>query len=370
MGPGPRRSCALLAALVASWATVAAAAPPTGRTLSEDPRIEHRAGLLSVSDVKLIRRLAKELGFDAVRDATGDVNGGEEFVYLNRSLEVEFSASLAAHPGWQASRRFELAAAEWAGLPLGSAVAVAARWEPWVPGSWLNRSGGLHLDARFRPWRRSTVLAYLSGNHAGMGVSGADTENGLTVFPCIETDDMDASEFSRRQRLCSRAQRHLQLAHEKLLKVHAEGLQLPPSRQLAFLEEHPELATLPRLSADGSRPANWLWTAAHDAVADLPGALHADPLAALAEAMCRGQAPGLRIAPTPGAALLLETASPGTTGQLVPDWRLWHAGCSPLRGHGRRWTVQLFLEGPEPLCKGRPLAGKGVPAKCTRTQRT
>mmetsp|Transcript_117027 Transcript_117027/g.377651 ORF Transcript_117027/g.377651 Transcript_117027/m.377651 type:complete len:191 (+) Transcript_117027:1592-2164(+) len=157
---------------------------------------------------------------------------------------------------------------------------------------------------------------------------------------------MEAAELRRRQKLCSRARRHIQLAHEKLLAVHAEGLALPPSRQLAFLEEHPELTTLPETTADGTRPVNWQWTAGHDAAEAAPPApLRAEPLAALAEAMCRGEAPGLRVVPMAGAALLLEAAAPGHRGGLpVPDWRLWHAGCSPGRGRGRRWTLQFFFD--------------------------
>merc|ERR1712129_650672 len=108
-----------------------------------------------------------------------------------------------------------------------------------------------------------------------------------------------------------------------------------------------ELATLPRAEADGTRPVNWMWNDAHDQVAVSGGVIRSDPLFALAEDMCNGKAPGLRLVPTPGAAVLLETAKPSRKGKPpVADWRLWHAGCSPLGGHGRRWTLQLYFDEP------------------------
>jgi len=65
-------------------------------------------------------------------------------------------------------------------------------------------------------------------------------------FPCIETEDMEPKEVKRRQKLCSRALRHLQRAHEKLMALRAQGMELPPSKQYQFLEDHPELSGLPR----------------------------------------------------------------------------------------------------------------------------
>ena len=54
----------------------------------------------------------------------------------------------------------------------------------------------------------------------------------LTVrFPCIETDEMPPKEVARRQKLCSRAMRHLQYAHDKLMALRDQGLALPPEKQ-------------------------------------------------------------------------------------------------------------------------------------------
>lgn len=367
---------ALLAAL--SWpggpgllgAGAKQAASGLGRMLSEEPRIELRSGFVPAADLEAIRRLAEKMGFSEVEEGRGDVNGGEEFVYLNRSFAEGKAANDSTHEGWAASERFAAAAAEWAGIPSANATPVVTRWESWAPGSHLNRSGLLHLDSRLRPHLRSTVLAYMGSSRGGKGGDGAN--GGFTVFPCIETDDMDAKELARRQKLCSRAHRHLQHAQEKLLAVYEEGMQLDPDEQYAFLERHPELTGMPKLLADGVRPVNWHWTAAHDAVAaSSPGSLRADPLFELAEAMCRGKAPGVRIAPAPGSAVLLEAASVGKKGELVPNWQLWHTGCSPLRGQGRRWTLQLFLEGggaaesaAAESCKS-PAAGKKASAECS-----
>ena len=57
---------------------------------------------------------------------------------------------------------------------------------------------------------------------------------------------MEPKEVKRRQKLCSRALRHLQRAHEKLMALRAQGMELPPSKQYQFLEDHPELSGLPR----------------------------------------------------------------------------------------------------------------------------
>merc|ERR1712070_355043 len=93
---------------------------------------------------------------------------------------------------------------------------------------------------------------------------------GYTVFPCVETDDMDQEEASRRHRLCSRAHRHLKLAHEKLLKLHSTGQDLPPSKQLEFLKAHPELTSL-QAEQKGVRPVDWRWSLAHDDVSQKAG---------------------------------------------------------------------------------------------------
>lgn len=352
-----------------------------GRMLSEEPRLEHRLGLLSVADARALRRLARDLGLEAVQEAApGHPAGGEDFAYLNRSSREGIATSRANHPGWEACRRFEAAAEEWARFPRGNATAVVSRWDTWAPGTYLNRSGILHLDARMRSRNRLTVMAYLGSSGPEDKVRGGDAkhdvDSGFTVFPCIETEDMDAKEVSRRHKLCSKAHRHVKLAQEKLLEVHAEGLQLPPSKQFDFLQEHPELTTLPRPDADGARSVNWMWTAAHDAVAESPGAIRADPLFAIAEAMCSAKAPGLRIAAAVGAAVLFETAAPsGTHGKLVPNWQLWHAGCSPSRSHGRRWTVQLFFDDLAAGRAGEPVRGRAATQQCavnadSRTCRT
>lgn len=317
------------------------------RVLSDEPRIEYRANFLSAADVVTIRKLANALGFEAMNERSSETNGGEDFCVLNQTAAMEDAIDEAevTHDveGWDAVARFEGAAAVWTGRPLGETSSVVTRWEPWVPA--FNRSGLLHMDARFRPFHQFSVLAYLSGGKSPGRKTGGDSDDGYTVFPCIETDDMDAKEVSRRHRLCTRALRHVQHVHDKLLRTHAEGLELPPEKQLAFLEEHPELIALPKVVANGTRPVDWQWTAAYDAVSDSPGSSRADPLFALADAMCRGKAPGLRIAPESGSALLLEASKRDRSGRFVPDWRLWHAGCSPMPARGRRWTLQLFIDG-------------------------
>ena len=199
----------------------------------------------------------------------------------------------------------------------------------------------LHLDARLHPERRRTVLAYLTG-------SGDLEKYGGTVFPCLETDDMEAKEVARRHRLCSRAARHLQHAHDKLMTLRREGLELPPSKQYTFLEEHPELAGLPAETPEGIRPINWLWLPGFDGLAaEAPGQLRAEPLHLLAEAMCQGKAPGLRVSSKDGDALLMDILEPASTASRAEaakvDWRLWHAGCSALDGKGHRITAQIFL---------------------------
>jgi len=313
-------------------------AASSSRILSEEPLIEYFEDFVDAADTVALRDLAKEIGLDAVDETHAAVNGGEEFVYLNASDVVgddvlpDFSL-----PGWEAVWRFERKASEWARLPVSN-PAVVTKWEPWnAERSQLNRSGSLHLDARLSPLRRRTVLSYLSG------VGSVDS--GFTVFPCVETDDMTSKEVSRRERLCSRARRHLQLAHDQLEKIHAEGLSIAESKQYAFLEAHPELHSLPAADArTGKRPVEWVWTAAHDAVAQQPGAAVADPLWALAEAMCRGEAPGFRVPAKAGAAVLFEVATPSRKSGLIPDHRLWHTGCSPRSGSGRRWTAQMFFD--------------------------
>ncbi|CAK0797482.1 unnamed protein product [Prorocentrum cordatum] len=329
-----------LAFLAVAFSSVAVGAESAGRgrrVLSEEPRIELADSLLVDSDVEALRALAKSLGLDTARQETNATNGGDDFCVLDPRM-----AAAGAEPGWQAVSRLQASAAKWAGLSVGSATPVVSRWETWSAASDLNRSGILHLDARMRPQSRRTVLAYLSGT--------GDAEDGLTVFPCVETPDMEAKEAARREKMCSRAFRHLKLAHEKLLSIHGEGMALPPTEQYQFLSAHPELTQLPKALPDGTRPVNWQWTAAHDAVAEQPGALRAEPLWRLAEAMCRGQAGGLRVAPRAGAALLLEVADPDARrgAAPVPEWRAWHAGCSPRAGRGRRWTAQLFLEDAAP----------------------
>mmetsp|Transcript_82791 Transcript_82791/g.208881 ORF Transcript_82791/g.208881 Transcript_82791/m.208881 type:complete len:246 (-) Transcript_82791:155-892(-) len=229
----------------------------------------------------------------------------------------------------------------------------------------------LHLDARHRPRNLRTVLAYLSGTEAvaaGGAAPQQGIEDGLTVFPCVETDDMPAAEAARRRKLCSRAQRHLDLATEKLRNLHREGLSLPPEQQYEFLEQHPELWSLHLPEADGSLPVDYQWTPGHDAASAEKGPTRADPLFALAEAMCRGKAPGLRVAPVSGAALLVESASKGSKGTLAPDWATWHTGCSPGVGNGRRWTVQLFLDAAAAPRREKPQKHEGA-ATCSAEQR-
>ena len=263
--------------------------------LSEEPLIELRKGFLSTSETLALRRLADDEMYHDLGDpesgskSSADTAGGEEQCVLNISDDVDSEDGQE----WAVVEDFVQKAAAWAenkGSAGGQLPAVyVTRWEPWRADGALNRSGPLHLDARLHPERRRTILAYLTGR-------GDMKKDGGTVFPCLETDDMEGKEFARRQKLCSRAARHLQHAQEKLLALRAEGLQLPPSKQYAFLEEHPELAGLPPETPEGIRPVNWLWLPSYDGLAaEAPGKLRTDPLHLLAEAMCRGNAPGFRI---------------------------------------------------------------------------
>lgn len=348
--------------LVAGVPALAASGPWGASSLSqlsEEPRIEQRRAFISTADIFALKALARDgLDMEDVHPKRGVVSGGSEYAVLNLTAALEKSAVASDAAAWRAVQRLTSAAAAWAGRPEEAAeAAVLTRWDPWSPrmAGAFNRSGLLHLDARRQRWRRHTVLAYLSGS--------GSAKDGFTVFPCIETDDLEAKEVRRRQRLCERAARHVRLAHDMLLRICEGGLGLSPEGQYTYFEKHPELAALPREEADGSRAIDWQWTHAHDgaaAEAHPGGSARADALHALVEAMCRGEAPGLRVAPKAGDALLFEAAAPrtprtprrqqaqrrqresgGQRGELVPDWRLWHAGCSPLRGH--RWTAQVFV---------------------------
>ena len=91
---------------------------------------------------------------------------------------------------------------------------------------------------------------------------------------------------------------------------------------------------------------NFLWLPSHDDVGnnETSGSPRAESLHALAEAMCRGKAIGLKVASKQGDALFMDVMN--TEGRKVKaDWRLWHAGCSPLEPH-QRLTAQIFLERP------------------------
>ena len=310
-----------------------------------------RRSFLSKSQTFALRRLAENEMYQDVGTAesgsksSADIAGGEELCVLNVSdMEPD------GEPEWTAVEDFVHQATTWGGgeshdqSKQGLPPVYVTRWETWRHDGALNRSGPLHLDARLHPERRRTVLAYLTG-------TGDFKKDGGTVFPCLETDDMDTKEAARRQKLCSRAARHLQHAHEKLLALRAKGLELPPSKQYDFLEEHPELAGLPAENAEGIRPVNWLWLPGFDGLAaEAPGKLRAEPLHLLAEAICRGKAPGFRVSSRDGDALLMDVLEPmdestSMTEQKVPkvDWRLWHAGCSPVDGSGFRITAQIFL---------------------------
>eukprot|EP00913_Durusdinium_trenchii_P031421 g29416.t1 len=198
----------------------------------------------------------------------------------------------------------------WPGLSFGAYV---VRWAPWRPGSALNRSGPLHLDARLHPERRRSVVLPLTGK--------GREEDGGTVFPCVETEDMDVQELRRREKLCSRAMRHLQLAHDKLMAVRDEGLALAPSEQYAFLEKHPELAGLPKEPTGG-----WL--------------------SGMKKGLSFLKAPGLRVLSRRGDALVMDVMETETPREVKPDWRLWHAGCSPEEPEEERLTAQIFLYSP------------------------
>ena len=313
----------------------------SARVSCQEPKIELRKGFLSKSETSALRRLAESEMYQDVGDAesgsksSADTAGGEELSVLNISDDSEDGKE-----EWTVLEDFLQHATTltgWEGLP---PPVYVTRWEPWRPDGALNRSGPLHLDARLHPERRQTFLAYLSG-------TGDFDKNGGTVFPCLETDDMDAKEATRRQKLCSRAARHLEHAHEKLMTLRAKGLELPESKQYEFLEEHPELAGLPAETAEGIRPINWLWLPGYDGLAaEAPGNLRAEPLHLLAEAMCRGKAPGLKVSSKDGDVLLMDVMEPSDSKKRkLPkvDWRLWHAGCSPMDGNGYRITAQIFL---------------------------
>eukprot|EP00930_Biecheleria_cincta_P041719 TRINITY_DN28649_c0_g1_i1.p1 TRINITY_DN28649_c0_g1~~TRINITY_DN28649_c0_g1_i1.p1 ORF type:complete len:404 (-),score=89.00 TRINITY_DN28649_c0_g1_i1:146-1294(-) len=345
--------------LLLLWHQVLAAATKNRRKiLSEEPFIELWPNFLSSADTSALRTLAERETFEALGEAesspAAEVSGGQELCTLNLSEAEEDGEEndylwtrvrdLADHAVAWTSKSSSPANMSLAGLP----AVLVARWESWRSTSALNRSGPLHLDARKQPRRQHAILAYLSG-------SGNAAVDGSTVFPCIETDDMESKEVTRRQKLCSRAARHLQLAHDKLLAVHAQGMQLPPSKQYDFLEQHPELTSLPKETSEGLRPVNWIWLPKHDEVAaEAPGRLRADPLHALAEAMCRGKAPGLRVASREGDALMMQVREEGSRRRKgnkpgKPDWRLWHAGCSPTEKAGYRWTAQVFFDEPAPM---------------------
>eukprot|EP00930_Biecheleria_cincta_P051814 TRINITY_DN37022_c0_g1_i1.p1 TRINITY_DN37022_c0_g1~~TRINITY_DN37022_c0_g1_i1.p1 ORF type:complete len:391 (+),score=73.21 TRINITY_DN37022_c0_g1_i1:51-1175(+) len=327
--------------------------------LSEEPLIELRANFISKAEVEAIRELAEREEFEDAGDvetsgsASFEISGGQELCKLNFSDVGEDSDSADL---WAAARRLAGSAISWAGGstsldmdPHGLPAVFVARWETWRAASALNRSGPLHLDLRKQPRRKRTVLVYLSGE----GDAAAD---GSTVFPCIKTVDMSAEEGARRLDLCRRAAAHIQWIHNRLLAEYAKGMpQLPPDMEHVNLEQNPELskkvvmslavmAALPKETSDGVRPVNWVWPPKYDEIASDGLSLHA-----LSEAMCRGKAPGLRVASREGDALLMDTMEAGSTNPAdgvfgKPDWRLWHAGCSSSDTAGPRWTAQLFLE--------------------------
>jgi len=129
-----------------------------------------------------------------------------------------------------------------------------------------------------------------------------------------------------------------------LSRAQDQGDALSPTKQYEFLEAHPELFSLPKKDENGGQPVIWQWTAAQDSVEAEPGTSRTEPLFELAEAMCRGKAGGVRIAPVEGAAVLLETSKKGAKGKVFPDWMMWHAGCSPASSSQRRWTAQIFFD--------------------------
>jgi len=334
------------------------------QTLSEEPRVEYRANFLNASEVSALKKLAEKIGLEAVGETTTTTNGGEDSCLLNRTYAAE-SYAITADEGWEAADAFANASAAWARLPLrDGAMPVITRWEPWSSGSFLNRSGLLHLDSRLRPRHQTSVIAYLSGVDDSESERGLS--DGLTVFPCMETDEMSASEVKRRLKICSSAFRHIRSATEKLLSLRREGEDLPSDRQYAFLEAHPELFNLPK-AEDGQQPLQLQWTGAQDKVLTA-GVKAIGPLYALAEAMCRGQEPGFRVAPVLGAALLIEGGRPNKRWREVePDWMLWHTGCSPLEHRGQRWTAQIFLDAvvPPPI-KAKSASSSSTPSSPAR----
>eukprot|EP00929_Paragymnodinium_shiwhaense_P029181 TRINITY_DN16788_c0_g1_i1.p1 TRINITY_DN16788_c0_g1~~TRINITY_DN16788_c0_g1_i1.p1 ORF type:complete len:400 (-),score=113.92 TRINITY_DN16788_c0_g1_i1:83-1282(-) len=332
---------------------MAGAIPGEKRLVSEEPRIEMRTNFLTSEEVTALRSLAEDLGLEQLDSVKGVVNGGDEYVVLNasavdedidRDLNDDEAAIEAATtgPGWDVAAELEKAAAAWAKVDASSArPTIITRWDSWSPSSALNRSGTLHLDARRNRFRQHSVLAFLSGS--------GKKDDGFVVFPCVETDEMTAEEAAKRSKLCSRAYRHLKAAHDKVMRTRDEGLLLPDDKVYEFFEAHPELAALAPEDVEGRRPIDWQWGPEKDEVGNsTPGARPVEPLHWIVEQMCRGEAEGLRIAPTAGSAILFEAARrtkstrSGQQGELEANWRLWHAGCSPRRG--KRWTAQVFLE--------------------------
>lgn len=308
-------------------------APSKGTVvLSEDPFVAYRPEFINYVDVAALKNLSIVLEFKNSSESDADANGGLYWSLLDADLEDEEDG---VDPTWaEALERLEDNTAEWSGIARNGEEApfLVARWKSAVTGQ--NRSGPLHLDARLKPERRRTVLIYLTGDGSGAA--------GHTVFPCADSDDVPTKEQARRQKLCSRAFRNIRHSHDRLYKLHAEGLVLPPSEQLQYLQDHEELTQIKGRTAPGDeKKVDWLWLPENDEVAtNSLGPRGGGSLTELVEEMCQGRAPGLRIAPRAGAAVLFDVSHPEGSA-LVPDWRSWHAGCSPQDGH-KRWTAQKF----------------------------
>lgn len=328
---------------------IAGSAAVKGTIISEEPRIEYRPGFLNTAQVAALRSLATAVGLQPTGAATREINGGDDYAVLSAPPQATNPGD-PAEEGWAAVQSFQASASKWTRFPAGRASApVVTRWETQSPESDLNRSGAVHLDARWRPRRQKTVLAFLSGGDGAptngpAKVSSKSVEDGLLVFPCLETDDMEDEEATRRRTMCSRAHTFISHAYDRLRTMKDKGAADITKYEHDFFEGHPEVFSLPEVDENGEQPVVWQWDAAFDHIEEDPAVWRHNELFELAESMCRGEAGGVRVAPVAGSALMLETGRKGAKGKVSLDWMLWHTGCSPATSSQRRWTIQVFFE--------------------------
>ena len=136
--------------------------------------------------------------------------------------------------------------------------------EAFAPGAEALPISTVHVDNNMKPHRVVTVIMYIT----------SVPDSGHTVFPCLLED---------------------------------------PAADPALAQERRELC----LSASEGGTATGHGVAAPDT----------HPLRRLAADICAGRAPGLRVAPAMGDAILFRTGVQPEPRAGEPDWRLWHAGC-------------------------------------------